>query len=199
MDGQPKTKDDKTIPPVLTYHPALNKADEILKDNSKLFLVDDEHKEVFQNKMFLSFQKAKSLKDELVRAKLPGVGEPPLAKGTYRCNGRKSCQICNVITEEDSLENSDENRSFKNFSGRYNCNSENVVYLLQCEICSKKYVGSTKTKFRQRFNVYKSYFRSYARKHSEGSLGRGKLIPQANFLVISLRGITMGNLRLGLK
>ena len=55
------------------------------------------------------------------------------------------------------------------------------MYLLQCEICNKKYVGSTKTKFRQRFNVYKSYFRSYARKHNEGSLDRGKLIPQANF------------------
>ena len=104
-----------------------------------------------------------------------------MAKGTYRCNGRKSCQICNVITEGDSFENSDENRSFKNFSGRYNCNSENLVYLLQCEVCSKKHVGSTKTKFRQRFNVYKSYFRSYARKHNEGSLDRGKLIPRASF------------------
>ena len=150
---------------MLTYHPALNKVYEILKENSKLILVDDEHKEVFQNKIFLSFQRAKNLKDQLVRAKLPSVGEPPLTKGTYRCNGRKSCHICNVITEGDSFENSDENRSFKNFSGRYNCNSENVVYLMQCEICSKKYVGSTKTKFRQRFNVYTSYFRSYARKH----------------------------------
>ena len=181
LDRQPKTKDDKRITLVLTYHPALNKVYEILKENSKLILVDDEHKEVFQNKIFLSFRRAKNLKDQLVRAKLPSVGEPPLAKGTYRCNGRKSCQICNVITEGDSFENSDENRSFKNFSGRYNCNSENVVYLLQCEVCSKKYVGSTKTKFRQRFNVYKSYFRSYARKHNEGSLDRGKLIPQANF------------------
>ena len=42
-------------------------------------------------------------------------------------------------------------------------------------------MGSTKTKFRQRFNVYKSYFRSYARKHNEGTLDRRKLIPQANF------------------
>ena len=60
-----------------------------------------------------------------------------------------------------------------------------TYFLLQTshcsEVCSKKYVGSTKTKFRQRFNVYKSYFRSYARKHNEGSLDRGKLIPQANF------------------
>ena len=28
--------------------------------------------------------------------------------------------------------------------------------------------------------MYKSYFRSYARKHNEGSLDKGKLIPQAN-------------------
>ena len=30
-------------------------------------------------------------------------------------------------------------------------------------------------------HVCKSYFRSYARKHNEGTLERGKLIPQANF------------------
>ena len=29
--------------------------------------------------------------------------------------------------------------------------------------------------------MYKSYFRSYARKHNEGTLEWGKLIPQANF------------------
>ena len=90
----------------------------------------------------------------------------------YATSSRKGI-VLKIRTKKDP--------SKKNFSGRYNCNSENVVYLLQCEVCSKKYVGSTKTKFRQRFNVYKSYFRSYARKHNEGSLDRGKLIPQANF------------------
>ena len=81
LDRQPKTKDDKRIPLVLTYHPALSKVYEILKENSKLILVDEEHKEVFQNKIFLSFRRAKNLKDQLVRAKLPSVGEPPLARG----------------------------------------------------------------------------------------------------------------------
>ena len=132
LDRQPKTKDDKRIPLVLTYHPALNKVYEILKENPKLIFVDDEHKEMFQNKTFLSFRRAKNLKDQIVRAKSPGVCGPPLAKGTYRCNGMKSCQICNVIMDGDSFENSDENRSFKNFSRRYNCNSENVIYLQQC-------------------------------------------------------------------
>ena len=143
--------------------------------SSNVQLVDQKHKELFQNKVFLSFRKAKNLKDQLVWAKLPEVDGGSLSvRGCYKCNGRKRCQICGLIQEGDSFQNPDENRSFNIFSG---CNSENVVYLLQCECCHKKYVGSTKTKFRQGFNVYKSYFRSYARKHNKGTLEGGKLIP----------------------
>ena len=37
-----------------------------------------------------------------------------------------------------------------------NIRLRNVVYLLTCEICEKQRVGSTVTKFRSRFNQYKS-------------------------------------------
>ena len=47
--------------------------------------------------------------------------------------------------------------------------------------CNKKYVVSTKTKFRQRFNVYKSYFRTYKQKRLSGTLHTGKPVPQATF------------------
>ena len=69
----------------------------------------------------------------------------------------------------------------KIFSGPLHCNTESVVYMLQCDCCNKKCIGSTKNKFRQRFNVYKSYFRTYARRHNEGSLATGKPVPQASF------------------
>ena len=78
-------------------------------------------------------------------AQLMNVDEPPLFKGTYNCNGRKSCQNCNALTQRDILKSADKNRSLKNLSGRHDCNSKNVVYLLQCEICRKKFVGRTKT------------------------------------------------------
>ena len=146
---------------VLTYHPALHKVYEIIRGNENVLLVDNEHKNVFKDKIFLSFRRAKNLKDKLVRAKLPDLDEELMEKGTFRCNGRKSCQICPLMREGDTFQNFNSTRSFKTFSGKYDCNSEHVVYLLQCECCNKKYVGSTKTKFRQRFNVYKSYFRSY--------------------------------------
>ena len=155
----------------------MHKVYDILRDNQKLLLVDNEHKKVFKDSVFISFRRAKNLKDKLVRAKLPTIDEELMEKGTFRCNGRRSCQICPLMREGDTFYNFDSTRSFKTFSGRYDCNSNHVVYLLQCETCNKKYVGSTKTKFRQRFNVYKSYFRTYARKHAENCLDKGNPVP----------------------
>ena len=133
LDARPKEKDDMKIPLVLTYHPAMHKVYEILRENQNVLLVDMEHKEVFKDKIFVTLRRAKSLKDKLVQAKLPSIDEELMEKGTFRCNGRRSCQICPLMKEGDTFQNSDSTRSFKNFSGRFDCNSDHVVYLLQCE------------------------------------------------------------------
>ena len=52
--------------------------------------------------------------------------------------GRRSCQICALIVEGETFQNSNHSRSFTISSGAYHCNSENVVYLLQCDCCNKK-------------------------------------------------------------
>ena len=101
------------------------------------------------------------------------------------------------MRQGDTFHNFDSTRSFKNFSGRYNCNYDHVVYLLQCESCSKKYVGSTKTKFGQMFNVYKSYFRTYARKHTPSI--KGNRFHKQVFSVTFLKMDTKWIFGLGLK
>ena len=46
--------------------------------------------------------------------------------------------------------------------GEINCNSEKVLYLLKCKVCGDApYVGKAKTKFRYRFNNYKSKHRAF--------------------------------------
>ena len=112
--------DDSHIPLVLTYHPAFFKVHKILRNCSNTLFVDDKHRNLFQNKMFISFRRAKNLKDTLVRAKLRPSGEEQVEKGTFRCNGRKSCQICPIVVEGDTFGNFNESRSFTNFSGAYN-------------------------------------------------------------------------------
>ena len=46
------------------------------------------------------------------------------------------------------------------------CNSENAVYLIACKKCKKQYVGSCITRFRTRFNNYRSCHRKFCRGHS---------------------------------
>ena len=43
----------------------------------------------------------------------------------------------------------------------FDCNSLCVVYLITCKVCKKQYTGSTVTKFRARFNQYKSNLKLY--------------------------------------
>ena len=48
-------------------------------------------------------------------------------------------------------------------------------------------------------NVYKSYFRTYARKHSENSLDKGKPVPQASFFSHFFEKGHNGNFRVWIK
>ena len=83
------------------------------------------------------------------------------------------------MTNSDKFTNKDKSRTFNLRKGIFNCNSKFVVYLLTCKTCEKQYVGSTITKFRERYNNYKSKFRTYFWQRSCGTLGQGKPIEQA--------------------
>ena len=60
-----------------------------------------------------NIQKGKCLKDKLVRAKLPSIDDELMEKGTFRCNGRRSCHICPLLMEGDTFRNFDSTRSLK--------------------------------------------------------------------------------------
>ena len=88
----------------------------------------------------------------LVRAKVP-----PLSKiegGSERCQGKR-CGVCPYIRKTSEFMDNKGVR-YEIRAGKLNCNSTNVVYLLSCKTCSAQYVGSCTTKFRLRFNNYKS-------------------------------------------
>jgi hypothetical protein len=53
----------------------------------------------------------------------------------------------------------DKNYTFE-IRDRLNCGSENLVYMLECGMCGKQYVGETSTPFRYRFNNHKCHINS---------------------------------------
>ena len=98
------------------------------------------------------------MKDRLVRSKLKT--KPNKEPGVFAC-GRSNCEICDVLLLGNKFKSSVTKKEYKiNFN--FNCNSENVIYLLTCKVCNIQYVGTTITRFRDRFNQYKSNINLYS-------------------------------------
>ena len=170
-------RDDRDVL-MLSYHPALSKkVHQIIKGNHCILSLGHEHKDLFPQVPMVAFRKPKSLKDILVRAIVKS--QSPEVNICGGCNGRSDCQVCRIMINSDTFSCRDKSRTFNLRKGIFNCNSSDVVYLLTCNTCEKQYVGSTITRFRERYNNYKSKFRTYYRKRSNGTLGQGKAIEQS--------------------
>ena len=120
-----------------------------------LLTPDSEHTKTFSSVPIVGFRNGKSLKNYLVRAKVPKRKEESGVACSFKCN-KKRCQVCPYMKQTDCFSDVSGGKMLSKNVGDLNCDSCNVVYLLQCKTCSKQYVGSATTKFRARFNNYKS-------------------------------------------
>ena len=177
---KPPPKDKLTLN--VTYHPLLRGIKDILSKLQLLLQSDSGHQTVFPDTPMVGFRKGKSLKDLLVRAKLPIMEEEP---GCNKCQrtGRKGppCQVCKFMEVCTTFTDREESRRYDIRKGPLNCNSEYVVYLIQCKVCKKQNCGSTLTKFRTRFNNYKTKFKKYQEGFYNKTLDKGTIIQQASF------------------
>ena len=102
----------------------------------------------------------KNLKDILVRARLTSGREKRHNNRGSSCCKKSRCQVCKVMPNIDTFKSCTTGKEYKiNYS--FNCDSSNVVYLIECNVCGVQYVGSTCTAFRLRFNNYKACSRKF--------------------------------------
>ena len=111
---------------------------------------------VFSEVPIIGFKNVKSLKDHLVGAVLPQVDREGRSKPCEEANC--SCEVCDSVKDTTKFKKAESEETFDILKGPLDCNSNNVIYLFECKKCQVKfpYVGSTVTKFRFRFNNYKS-------------------------------------------
>lgn len=108
------------------------------------------------------------MKDILVRAKLLEVSPE---RGSKSC-GKGRCKKCPFIKDTDSFSDKSKNKTYKIKPGKLNCDSQFVIYLLECKKFGIQYVGSCVTKFRLRLNNYLSSSKRFL---------AGKSVAQAPF------------------
>ena len=123
-----------------------------------LLTPNKEHKKVFPGVPVVGFRNGKSVKDYLVRAKLPKLD----VSGRCEPCGKKACLVCDSISTTTTFTTEACQEIFKIQKDPSNCDSEKVLYLLKCKVCGGvPYVGKAKTKFRYRLNNYKSKHRTF--------------------------------------
>ena len=125
---------------------------------------DTQHRKVFLEVLIVGFKRGESLKDLLIREKV--TVEKETDGKSWGCQG-KSCEVCTFLEEKDTFTNKEGSDTYKTRETLHlECNSENVIYLITCKKCKKQYVGSFITRFRIRFNNYRSCHRKFCRGHS---------------------------------
>ena len=103
-------------------------------------------RELGRQDIMITYRKPPSLKDMLVRAKVPQRKSTTL-KGCTRPN---TCQYCARISQSGKIANWNNNTTYNTIT-KGTCQSNNLIYCLECNWCHIKYVGQTKNRIIDRF------------------------------------------------
>ena len=162
LNQHSKTKGRNKLVFNFTYHPAYSKLKHNLSNINLRLSPDAQHLKVFPEVPIVGFRRGKSFKDLLAKVLVEKESD-----GKSCCCQGKSCKVCTFLEENNIFTNQEGSDTYKIKEGLHlDCNSENVIYFITCKKYNKQYVGSCITRFRTRFNNYRSYLRKFCRDHS---------------------------------
>ena len=117
---------------------------------------DEYLREVFKSPPLTAFKRQKNIKDNLIRAKvaMPSQTRPIRNNpGMKRCG--KWCTACPYVKEGKTIKiNSKKNW---NINKNVNCETRNIVYIIECQKCKINYVGESKRSLKERLADHRSY------------------------------------------
>ena len=101
-----------------------------IKKSICYFTPDEKHRSPFQDVPVISFKRGRSLKDLLVKAKL---STPKVAGKSNGCQAKRF-RFPVFVDTKSKFSDSESTREYEIMTN-LNCNSKNVVYLVQYSVC----------------------------------------------------------------
>ena len=113
---------------------------------------------VFEEPPLTGFKRQPTIRNHLIRAKLPNPQKPypqRSEKGMFKCG--RECPTCPFVKEQKNIKIN--RQSDWKINRKVNCNSFNVVYIIECtkNNCKQKYIGETKRMLKYRFADHRGY------------------------------------------
>ena len=153
---QPYLKINKKIPLVLTYSRSLPNISKVVRKHWNILSINKAFKEVFQNEPVADFERNKNLKELIGNNKIEDnkvkKHNNVMKKGKCSpCSANNRTLCCNQLVSSSTFKSQQTNKSYTIFH-QLNCSSAYVIYLMECTLCRKQYVGKSETSFNIRLN-----------------------------------------------
>ena len=123
------------VPFVITYNTALRFISSIIRKHFRILISSPRCYNVFKAAPIVAYRRCNNLSDFLVRAKLRNPTQHNQPRGSYSCG--KNCLTCKCISRGQTsftFHSTGETRPIAHHIKR---NSKNVIYMIQCNHCSK--------------------------------------------------------------
>ena len=134
------------------YNPRNPNFDQILQEHTGLLLMTRKDA-IKPEDIEVVYSRSPNIKDILIKGNLK---DTQLPKGTTPC-GKIRCKTCNHIQTGSKIRKELETYDIR---GSFTCQSRNIVYLLTCNICNKKYVGEREQTLNGRCRGHESNMRA---------------------------------------
>ena len=136
---------------MVNYNPVRCRLGQVIYKNHCFLYQDKEVNQVFNPASFALFRSVRTLRSDLVWAKVYPVAERLV--GSRKCD-KNRCQVCKNVIEIETFQSFDNKKIYK-INHRFTCSDKCLVYLLSCKVCGMQYNGQTNDEFRYRWNNYK--------------------------------------------
>lgn len=139
---------------VVTYNASMPNIRNILSKHYNILKQSDRLQEIFPEPPRVVYRRARNLRDILTSSKTTRVAP----SGCHPCN-KPRCKVCAHMTTTRSVTSSASKYCLK-INSDLCCDSENVIYMLECSLCNLQYIGQTALSFRLRFNNHRAHVTS---------------------------------------
>ena len=142
---------------VVRYHPALPSVTKITQKHWRTMVQDPQMKENFPKPPLVAYTRPHTIRQKLIRAKLPSRNVKPkrVINGMFRC--KKNCKICPYVKTCKAIK-ATHSDMVVHLHKHHDCQSRNIVYLIQCKKCKwAQYIGETQETLETRISQHLGY------------------------------------------
>ena len=145
---------------ITTYNRTNPDIKDVLQKHWHLLQLDSNLGTIFSELPMIAFKRNKNLGDilgskNLSNSKVVRYKRSYTIKRCKPCTENISKKCCKQLKDTNSFKSTITGKEYKIFHD-CNCLSKNLIYLMECSICNKQYVGKTQTTLERRINGHRS-------------------------------------------